>query len=66
MGCAPHFKVEGHGGGEADVATAKFEDVVGESQFVKQSAYVFLHVFEGVVAAVGVLDDDNLHFAELV
>ena len=63
---APHFEVEGHGGGEADVAATEFKDVVGETQLVEQSAHVFLHVFEGVVAAVGVLDDDDLHFAELV
>ena len=63
---APHFEVEGHGGGEADVATAQFEDAVGEAEFVEEAADMSFHLLELVVAAVGVFDDDDFDFAEFV
>ena len=40
--------------------------MIGEAQLVEQAAHVFLHLFQHVVAAVGVFDDHNLHLAEFV
>ena len=40
--------------------------MVGQTELVEQSADMLLHILEGVVGAVGVLDDNDFHLAELV
>ena len=66
LGSAPHFEVEGHGRGEADVAAAQFQYVVWQAQLVEETAHMVFHILQSVVAAFGVFDYHYLHLAEFM
>ena len=46
---APYLEIEGHGRCETDIATAEFENMVGQTQFVEQASNMFLHLFQLLV-----------------
>src|SRR5688500_3126565 len=63
---APKFHVVGKGTGEAHVATTKFKRAEVQFKVCKQRSHMLAHLFEDLVALIGMNDLYDLHFIELV
>ena len=66
LGGAPGLEVVADGRGEAHVATAETEDVIGELQLLQQALYVGQHLLERLVRVLRGVDAYDLHLVELM